>query len=626
MRPRMSFMLAVGMVMALAAVTPALAPTLAQGTEDAEESWPAVFQDRTEVNVVNVDVVVTDKDGKPITGLQPEDFEVTHNGEPVDITNYFAVEGGEIQPLAVTGDASVAEVEEPEAAEEELPAPEPPRLSLVIYIDEANISPSNRKRAFERLREFLLEHKRQDTAIMVVTSDTGMNVRLPFTTVPHAVFTALDEIQKEAPVGPRFEQDQRIIFQALESVNVEAALPSLGVKGDGDRTVEEMIEMGNQDAAAVVPQIRSYAQRRHTHNLATIAVLRQFVNTAAGLPGTKAVVYVSDGLPLRPGQALYEAYVRRFDALGGASQLVSPETEAARDDATAAFQDLVAHANASSVTFYTLYSASPAGLDRGSAASTAGSIDMFGTYNSSFDTMEAANAQDAMVMMAAGTGGKAALSPAAFAGVLEDVYTDFENRYSLGFATPRLPSGERRKVEVRIPGHKEWRVRYRDSFSEKTPDDKVAARTLSALLLKKAENPLEITLTAQEEKPGEKKNTYVVPLRITVPLGKLVLLPGQTMHQAQVSMFVAALDEKGRTSPVIKHLCPIRIPNTEVLTALGRSATCGVQLMMRGGDQTVAVSLRDELAAVESTARLQLKVPGVVEEGATAQLAAEGAR
>ena len=70
---------------------------------EGQEAWPAVFSDRTEVNIVNVDVVVTDKDGQPVLGLKPEDFLLTADGEAQEISNFFAVEKGEVLALDFVG-------------------------------------------------------------------------------------------------------------------------------------------------------------------------------------------------------------------------------------------------------------------------------------------------------------------------------------------------------------------------------------------------------------------------------------------------------------------------------------------------------------------------------------------
>src|SRR5687767_5657648 len=58
------------------------------------------------VNVVNVDVYVTDKSGKRIQGLTMDDFEIFENGKKVAITNFYSVEGGKAK---MVGDEPVPE-------------------------------------------------------------------------------------------------------------------------------------------------------------------------------------------------------------------------------------------------------------------------------------------------------------------------------------------------------------------------------------------------------------------------------------------------------------------------------------------------------------------------------------
>src|SRR5690606_11118849 len=55
------------------------------GQEGQEPSRP-IF--RTDINFVRVDVIVTDKEGRPIEDLTAEDFEVTEDGDPQTIESF----------------------------------------------------------------------------------------------------------------------------------------------------------------------------------------------------------------------------------------------------------------------------------------------------------------------------------------------------------------------------------------------------------------------------------------------------------------------------------------------------------------------------------------------------------
>ena len=52
----------------------------------------ARFSSEVSVEVVTVDVVVTDKKGKPIVGLDRGDFKVFEDGVEMEITNFYAAQ------------------------------------------------------------------------------------------------------------------------------------------------------------------------------------------------------------------------------------------------------------------------------------------------------------------------------------------------------------------------------------------------------------------------------------------------------------------------------------------------------------------------------------------------------
>ena len=49
------------------------------------------FREVIDVNVVNLTVRVTDKEGRPVKGLGRGDFEILEDGKPVEIANFYEV-------------------------------------------------------------------------------------------------------------------------------------------------------------------------------------------------------------------------------------------------------------------------------------------------------------------------------------------------------------------------------------------------------------------------------------------------------------------------------------------------------------------------------------------------------
>ncbi len=591
-----------------------------------EEIWKTIFSGTAEVNVVNVDVVVEDADGRPVTGLKKEDFEIFDGKQPVEISNFFAVEDGATVPLDSSGDSLGRQspaVDRPPAVE---PSPrkgaEKVRpLHLILFVDNVNLKTGNRSRVFARVREFLLARRRLGARVMLMSNERSLVVRQGFTSVPHEIFVALGELEKTAAASPRFDIDRRNLIRAIEVVNVEAGSGLFGTKDSAGQSLDptagdltEQRTLTNRIAAeaeALLPQIQAYSKQRLQHTLDTLGVLRQLVDTAAGLPGRKSVLYISDGLSLNPGEAIYEAYSRRFAVLDGVGARVNVNAEAARDDATAELQALLDHAAAGRVTFYTIDASPAESLSSGAAESDLGSGGNFGSWNDSMASTEEHNEQQSLRLLAQGTGGRFGRTRTSWDAVLTGLVSDFGNYYSLGFVAEPAPNRDQRRLEVRVRG-RDLLVRHRSSFREKPISARTVERTRAALLIDAVENPFEIALATDQPQPQD-DGAFVVPLAVRIPLGKLVLLPGKTEHQGRVSMFVAVRDERGRTSDVNRHLCPIRIPNTDVLTALGQSATCGLRLRMRRGPQRIAVSVLDELASIDSTAHLTLDVGSSVQ-------------
>src|SRR5262245_13535575 len=94
---------------------------------------------RADVNFVRVDVIVTDKSGKPVAGLTPEDFEVLEGGKPQKIETFklVSLDGGLLAqvndpPRAIRTDSD----EETEAARDDV------RL-FGLFLDDYHVTREN---------------------------------------------------------------------------------------------------------------------------------------------------------------------------------------------------------------------------------------------------------------------------------------------------------------------------------------------------------------------------------------------------------------------------------------------------------------------------------------------------
>lgn len=559
--------------------------------------WPKVFEDETDVDLVNLDVFVRHADGTPVQGLSLEDFELRLDGEVVPIGSVYAVDGGRL-PLDVSAEDGA------EAAQAELP-----RRLLILYVDTANLSVSGRGRAFDALRQYLLDSWDDDLDVLVAGSggplgNAALHVIQGLTQIPHEVFSALQELQEIAPGAQRFAVEERQLLRELEGLNVDAAAGFVDVTGNPAEERQVAIRQAESQAQSLLPRLQELAQLQHDHMLQSLQALEQLIDLASGVPRRTSILYIGDQLDLRPGQGLLELFAERTESIASIARRLSVGMETSRFDGTPHYLELVDKANAGGITLYGINASPSAALELGGASAQRN------LWSPRIAGLVERNRRESQHILADGTGGKASRSAADVAGVLTGVIDDFDHYYSMGFT---LPPGREAvgKVQVRVQRADlgKLEVRSRGSLAPPSDSETMAQRALAALLLDSLDDPLGVQLESLQPTPGD-GGLVKVPLRLGVPLGKLVLVPDGKEHRASVSLYVAARDAKGRTSRVLQHRCPIRISNSELLMSLGRSAVCGVDLQMLPLEQSVVVVVHDEHAARTATARLSLDLSG----------------
>ncbi len=527
--------------------------------EGAAEGESAFFE-TVDVTVVNVEVFVTDKKGNPITGLGRDDFEILEDGRPVAITNFYAVESG--RPVAGAPPAAPAAPSAPKAAAPaEIPAEQ--RLNLIVYIDNFNIRPFNRNRVFRRLREFLHDKLDSEDRVMLVTYDRSLHVRHGFTTDSTLIANALFELEEMTGHGIHQDSERRDVL----------------------RDIEEAESMGE-----VQWRVRQYAESLYNDLSFSISAVSELVRSLAGLEGRKALLYVSDGLPMSAGEDLYHALQMKFHDSSVLAQ--SRDFHAGRK-----YRELAALANANRVTFYTIDAAglrvySSMSAERATAARNAGMDTMV-------DSINISNLQSTLRFLADETGGLAIVNSNDVGPGLERIAGDFDTYYSLGYTPSHAGDNRYYNIKVKVD-RKGVDVRHREGYRDKGLHDRMADSTVASLMYGMEKNPLNVAFRVGTGNKDDEGKHFLVPIEVDIPISNIVLVPREQFHEGRLRLFFSAIDEDGDMADVSEVPIDIRIPSERLEEAREQPYRYQVSLRMREGGHRLAVGVRDLIGAAES--------------------------
>jgi VWFA-related protein len=591
---------------------------------------PATLGAAVDVNVVNVEVYVTDASGKPVTGLRARDFEVREDGRRVSVSNFTALEGSGAASRKSAAPSNRPET--PGAASPEPPEPGEP-WNLIVTVDNFDLHPASRTRALNQVRDFLARRLAPEDRVMVVSLDSALKVWLPFSTDRAAIDASLKQVEEQSVQGPSVDRDRRHAFENILSIQANALS-------------EYQPHACPMDIARPA---HDFAAARRDEVFRTLGGLTVLVNSLSGVPGRKALLYVSDGLPVTPGEEVFQflaeicgggaaagfghqAVVGQPNTIentdhssdGGAHTRPDPHAEAVNLDPMAVYdasllgpgaykaasqapldtqsynvakqlETLVAHANAQRVTLYALQAS---GLGSpGASDADAGPGDRL-TQFPSIETAARTSNQGSLTALAAGTGGRAILDVNDFGLDLARMQEDLTTYYSLGYTPSHNGDGKEHRIAVKVK-RSGARLRYRESYRDKPVMEKAVDRTLAALFYGIEDNPLKIDLEVGDQLPGAGGNV-TVPVRLKIPLFKVAVLDGNENYEANLRLLVATRSADGRMTPVRQIPLPIRIPRKEVLSALGQYYEYTLTLQLAPGEQRVAVGVRDDVAATSS--------------------------
>jgi VWFA-related protein len=567
------------------AVVAAVLCTVLAAADDEQSQW-ATFFEPVQVPLVSIEVVVTDAWGNPVPGLTKDDFEVLEDGQPMEISHFYAAPG----VAAPFGEVGVEEVDgSPQAPDQD--------LYLALYLDDHHIDPELRHATVDHLKEFLQQPLPPGVRAMLVRFDGSLQIRTPFTDDRDELLRSVEELPARAPMTSSLETE--LLLREMQQTAISSLFRSAaaGAGGPSGGVSQAMINL--RQTERFVPQIHAIARSMHIRNRESLAALEQFVGFLSGVPGRKGVVWMGSGLEARAGETLFRAWEELFP-LQARQDMFNATMEAKQYDATGEIGELVRFANAHKVSFYTLSSQAVGATMKVSPQVLNISI----AQNP--EILDLMTDVEALSLLSDVTGGRRFAGNASLGEQLEQISRELSSYYSLAYSPPSPGDGKYHRIKVKVARDK-VQLRHREGYEDSGGRERTGERTLAAAVLGVADNPMGIAVECQQEEARD-DGRFLVPVLIRIPVGELVLLPEGANHTAQISMFTAVRDEAGRMSEVHGRQYPVEVPNDELLTAVENDAGFIVGMVMEGGDKRIAVSVRDDRSRIESTAYVDVLV------------------
>jgi VWFA-related protein len=249
---------------------------------------------RVTTHMVLVDVVVTDKQGKPIAGLHPEDFVLEENGKPQKIASLLTP--SEITP----------------------PAPQlPPGIYsnraqyrssggpiTVILLDALNTPFTDQAYARRQMLAFVKEQYQPGDRIAIFTLTGQLNVLQDFTSDPQILYTAM---LRYKPQPQDFANADRAATSAAAGdptagTTVSSLDASTAPIADNSAAANFRGSGSSTAISTAVTALQSFesaqvAYAKDQWAVLTLNALNSLARIMGGLPGRKNLIWVTGDLP-----------------------------------------------------------------------------------------------------------------------------------------------------------------------------------------------------------------------------------------------------------------------------------------------------------------------------------------
>ncbi|HEX6179193.1 MAG TPA: VWA domain-containing protein [Thermoanaerobaculia bacterium] len=518
---------------------------------------PAAAQlvESIEVKITNVEVVVTDRSGKPVHGLTREDFEIVEGGKPQPITNFYEVRAD--QPPARTAEA--------DAESDDVVAEERRQRKIIVFIDNTSLEPHRRNVAMKEIGAALDALMRPGDDAMVAMWDRRMRVLQPFTTDASEVRRVINSSASFAGGGPLMAAEKQRVLSTVQDLLASARQS----RGRGRSIADAYRES--------ISIARAYAESLFVSTRGLLGGMRQMITTLSGLEGRKVLIMVGGELQQRPGLDVLEQVNSIFAPYGvGVPSMLTSDTDRTL---VTDLEKVIRVSAGSGVSMYMIDAA-----DRsGSKINATGDEDAFAEFIGSTGTFLT------MGQLADATGGRAISGSSSYQTVLDELERDLGSYYSLGYRATSDTGMKSVRVRVRTPG---LRVRSRKFIMHKTTHEQMEDRVVSNVFHRRGEGDFPVTITTAP--PQRDGRNYKIDVRVEFP-STLTYLPDGASLAGEFGIYFVVASRDGALSPVSSTVKPVKFAAADAAAIYAMPFHFTTTVVVRPGEQTVSVAVIDRV-------------------------------
>ncbi|HEX6125843.1 MAG TPA: VWA domain-containing protein [Pyrinomonadaceae bacterium] len=407
---------------------------------------------RISTDLIQIDVTVTDKNGKVVPGLGIDDFEVFENGEIQKLSNFSFV--SRTAGAATAGDA--AKERKTDRTGSLQVNRTLARSTIAIVVDDLNLSFASVYYTRRSLKRFVDQQMRPDDLVAIVRTGSGVGALQQFTSDKALLHAAIDRIRWN-PLGAAGVEALMSVGQTPENISERFNNESdLMARAGGDpvsnqrRTILTRENISDKKRTDYDGSRNAAAQDEGIIQQASLGTIKYLISAMASLPGRKTMLLFTDGLA------------------------INNDSNKARSSSTYDYlQDVVDVANRSSVVVYTFDTKGMKSMSIQASDSTYEVIDGHRGEKERERLEDFKDSQDGLAYFANRTGGKALLNSNDLNGGIQRALEEQAGYYLLAYQPdaeafdPAKRKFNRLEVKVKRPG---LNVAYRSGFFN-TPGD-----------------------------------------------------------------------------------------------------------------------------------------------------------